>query len=231
MAILLGGMTCFILSAQPQAVAPIGSAAVAALANISADEAATRELLEGAAGHRETWMATPTLVIETSVMDYASGTLSTGFVATSEQMSDDEVAQLTSDFTDALNSLTAGTLQEFRTVTIDAAPAGQVVKMLRTGQIVVGRFRGVQAKTGNLGYGGRLTRRGTIMQAAVVLDAQFDRESDQRMLLRTHELGHALGFNHVESRPSVMNPRVGNSITSFDRIAIRTAFLEAPGQH
>jgi predicted Zn-dependent protease len=56
-----------------------------------------------------------------------------------------------------------------------------------------------------------------------MLDADFDRQSSQRFLLRTHELGHALGYHHVESRPSVMNPRVGNSMTEFDRNAVRYA--------
>jgi hypothetical protein len=228
MAVLLCGFACFILSTRAHAIAPIASVTAA---TINADAAATHELLEGAAGHRETWTAAPTLLIETSIMDYASGNLSTGFVATLERMSDDDVAQLAADFTDALRNLTAGTISDFHTVAIDAAPAGQIVRVLRPGQIVVGRFRGVQAKTGNLGYGGRLTRNGTIRQAAVVLDATFDSQSTQRALLRTHELGHALGFNHVESRPSVMNPRVGNSITAFDRVAIRTAFLDAPDLH
>jgi predicted Zn-dependent protease len=55
----------------------------------------------------------------------------------------------------------------------------------------------------------------------MMLDADFDRDSSQRRLLRTHELGHAIGYHHVTSRPSVMNPEVGNSITEFDRTAIR----------
>ena len=105
------------------------------------------------------------------------------------------------------------------------------MKVVRSGQIVVGRFRGVQARTGSLGYGGRLTHNATIVGAAVVLDAAFDRQSDRRELLRTHELGHALGYNHVESRPSVMNPRVGSAITEFDRAAIRLAFPDAEIRH
>jgi hypothetical protein len=100
------------------------------------------------------------------------------------------------------------------------------VKVVRPGRIVVGRFQGVQAKTGNLGYGGRATRNGVINGAAVILDADFDRTSDRRHLLRTHELGHALGYHHVQSQPSVMNPRVGSSLTDFDRAAIKLASLK-----
>jgi hypothetical protein len=227
MAILLAGVACLILGARPEASTATGNAASA---TVAADTAATHELLEGTSGRRETWTTAPALLIETSVMDYASGDLSTGFAATTETLSDAEVAQLTADLTAALGELTAGTIKVFRSVRYEAAPAGTIVKVLRAGQIVVGRFRGVQAATGNLGYGGRATHDGAITQAAVVLDAAFDRQSDQRGLLRTHELGHALGFNHVESRPSVMNPHVGSPITAFDRAAIRAAFLDSADQ-
>jgi hypothetical protein len=171
-------------------------------------------------------MSAPDLVIETSVMDYASGDLTSGFEAVDEQLTAAEVAQLRTDLTSALSELTAGTLQAFRSISFERAKPGRVVRVLRPGQIVVGRFRGVQKNTGNLGYGGRMTRGGTIIEAAVVLDAAFDRESRDRLLLRTHELGHALGLNHVESQPSVMNPHVGTSLTDFDRRAIRQAFAD-----
>ena len=101
---------------------------------------------------------------------------------------------------------------------------GSIVKAVRPGQIVVARYKGVRAKTGNIGYGGRLTHGANIVGAAVMLDSQFDTKSNQRHLLRTHELGHALGYNHVESRSSIMNARVGSEITDFDRAAIRVAF-------
>jgi len=221
MAILLGALACLIFGARSEARTDATAMGPAAL---TTDAAATHEMLEGPSGHREAWTTTPALLIETSVMDYASGDLSSGFVATSEQLSGAEVAQLTADLTTALGALTADTVKTFRTIVRETAPAGTIVKVLRKGQIVVGRYRGVQSKTGNVGFGGRMTRDGAITQAAVVLDATFDAQSNQRALLRTHELGHALGFNHVESRPSVMNPRVGSAITDFDRAAIRLAF-------
>lgn len=222
MAILLAGLACLILGARPEA--RFGASATSAA--VSPDAAATHEMLEGTNGRRETWTIAPTLLIETSIMDYSTGDLTRGFTATAEQLSDAEVAELTADLTTALGVLTADTVKAFRTVARETAPAGQLVKVLRSGQIVVGRFRGVQSKTGNIGYGGRMAHDGVITQAVVVLDAVFDRQSNQRALLRTHELGHALGFNHVESRPSVMNPRVGSAITDFDRAAIKMAFPE-----
>jgi len=59
---------------------------------------------------------------------------------------------------------------------------------------------------------------------ASVLDNEFDRTSELRRLLRTHELGHALGYNHVKSRVSIMNPRIGPELTDFDRQVVMLAF-------
>ena len=218
---LVCGLMCWGLTARPEASGAIFAGAIAAT-----HDAAVHELLEGHAGRRQSWASAPALVIETSVMDYASGDLTSGFNAVDAQLTNAEIAQLRDDLTEALGELTAGTLQAFRSISLERTTPGHVVRVLRPGQIVVGRFRGVQAGTGNLGYGGRLAHGGTITQAAVVLDETFDRESSDRLLLRTHELGHALGLNHVESQPSVMNPHVGTSLTDFDRVAIRQAFVE-----
>jgi hypothetical protein len=192
--------------------------------------AALKEMLEGAGGRRETWTTTPTLVVLASVMDYKTGDLATGFHPTSRTLSSEDLAQLTDELTSALEELTDGRLSGFRDVIIEAVEPGRPVSMFRPGQIVVGRFHGVMAATGNLGYGGRSTRRsGTISGAAVVLDEESDRDQARRRLVRTHELGHALGYNHVVSRPSIMNPRVGSAFSEFDRAAIRQASPQAFG--
>ena len=212
----------------------LASAAPAAMSvsDRSADEAAVRELLEGKNGRRESWTSVPALVVVSSVLDYNAGDLNTGFVATGESLTATELSQLQSDLTGALSELTAGTIKAFRAVEFLPASAGDVVKVIRPGQIVVGRFRGVQSKTGNLGYGARLTRAGgAIASAVVILDAAADQKPTQRQLMRTHELGHALGYNHVESRASVMNPRAGSSFTDFDRAAMQAAFSEGFGRN
>ena len=211
-------LTVWLVDAKPEARS--------ASARVSPDETAVHEMLEGRSGRRETWASAPALVIVASVMNYGDGNLPAGCAAVDEQLTAAEIAQLTTDLTQALGDLTAGTIRTFKSIAVETARPGDVVKIFRPGQIVVGRFRDVQAKTGNLGYGGRMTHDSTITGAAVLLDAAFDRTSDRRQLLRTHELGHALGYNHVESRPSVMNPRVGSSLTDFDRATIRLAFAD-----
>lgn len=187
--------------------------------------AALHELLEGSKGRREAWKTSPVLVIVTSVMDYASGDLMSGYSATDERLTDKERIALAADLTHALGELTGGQLKAFSEIRVESAPAGQIVKVLRPGQIVAGRFRGVQAKTGSLGYGSRMTRDGRITAGAVIVDCDADRDKKKQAVIRTHELGHALGYNHVESRPSIMNPRAGGGITDFDRVAVKVAYL------
>ena len=158
-------------------------------------------------------------------MDYASGDLMNGYSATAEQLTEQERDAAVVDFTQALGDLTGGQIKAFAEVRVESAPAGQIVKVLRAGQIVAGRYRGVQKKTGSLGYGGRMTRGNQITAAAVIIDRDADREQKQQNVIRTHELGHALGYNHVESRPSIMNPRAGGGLTDFDREALRAGYL------
>ena len=191
----------------------------------ASNAAALRELLEGVKGRREAWLSAPSLVIVTSVMDYAGGDLMNGYSATAEQLTAQDRDALVADFTRALGDLTGGQIKAFANVRLESAPAGQFVKVLRAGQIVAGRYRGVQSKTGSLGYGGRMTRGSQITAAAVIIDRDADRDQKQQNVIRTHELGHALGYNHVESRPFIMNPRAGAGLTDFDREALRAGYL------
>jgi len=219
-----GAFVVCLIGTHPQSVTLARSADRAISASTEADAEAMRELLEGKSGRRETWVNVPALVVLTSVMEYRTGDMVSGYVTTDERLADEDTAQLVSDLTRALDELTGGAFKAFAAVRFEKPKTGQIVRVFRSGQIVVGRFRGVQAKTGSLGYGARTTRNGTITAAAVIVDRNFDRDPNRRLMLRTHELGHALGYNHVESRPSVMNPRVGTGLTEFDRAAIKVAF-------
>ena len=187
------------------------------------DDAALRELLEGTRGQRQTWETAPELVILESVMHFDGPDMTRAAAATAEALSPAETARLEADLTRALQELTGGRFAGFSGVRVHALPAGQRATLFQRGRIVVGRFEGVHEQAGTLGYGGRTTRGGAITAGAVMLDRDFDRDSSRRHVLRMHELGHALGYNHVESRPSLMNPRVGSELTTFDRTAIEMA--------
>ena len=90
---------------------------------------------------------------------------------------------------------------------------------LRPGQIVVGRYTGIVTLAKTIGYGLWSEQPdGTIVGGAMYLDRDFDRDDSRRRLLRIHELGHALGYQHVQSRTSIMNPAIGPSPpTSIER--------------
>ena len=69
-----------------------------------------------------------------------------------------------------------------------------------------------------------------VNEHSIILDSDFDRMNDSRNLLRMHELGHALGYNHVQSRVSIMNPKIGPGPTELDRAIARVAFKDAAPQ-
>jgi hypothetical protein len=197
-------------------------------AGAAIEAAAVRELLYGPKGRQEGWTSVPELVVLASVMQFAGTDATAGYTATEERLSAEEARELAADLEEALGELTGGMMTRFAAVRVEDVPAGGIATAFRRGQIVAGRYRDVQKQTGTVGYGGRATRSSVITAAAVFLDRDFDREPGRRKLLRTHELGHALGYNHVESERSVMNPRVGSGITDFDRRVIRIAFPSPP---
>lgn len=182
------------------------------------------EMLRAANGQWQYWRTVPELVVLTSVMEYHTRS-EQRYQATSEQLSSEEVEHLVAELTIALRLLTDGRFKQFAAVHHEAVSTGDSVNIVRPSQIVVGRYRGVLSLEKTLGLGGRRTRNdGTITGAAIVLDSEYDRTNPSRRLLRTHELGHALGYNHVTSRESIMNIRIGPEPTDADRRVVRFAF-------
>jgi hypothetical protein len=174
------------------------------------------EMLRDSKGQLQYWSSVPELVVLTSVMQYHN-TDAREYVATSELLTAKDTQSLVADLTLALRQLTDNTFEEFATIRYEAVPAGSTAAIVRPKQIVVGRFQGLTDLAHTIGFGGRSTRRGEIVGAAILLDSEFDRTSGKRRLSRTHELGHALGFNHVRSRVSIMNERIGPEVTDVDR--------------
>ena len=132
---------------------------------------------------------------------------------------------LVADLTAGLEVMSGGTFKRFGSVRFESPAVASQVRVVRNGDIVVGRFRGVRDSLKAVGYGGRTARaNGTITGGTVMLDEDYDQRTQQPRLLRMHELGHALGFNHVDSLRSVMNPTIGTEPTDFDRRVARIAF-------
>lgn len=186
------------------------------------DSLALSEMLGGSV-RLQRWLRAPQLKIVTSVMIYRPGGL-VEYTATSEELTEAEIAELENDLTDALRALTAATFEQFSSVEKESVTPGSVVNIGRPGSIVVGRFKGLREIEKTVGLGGLKARMdGTITAAAIILDSEFDRGA-QRRLLRTHELGHALGYSHVRSRPSIMNLHIGSDMNDLDREAAAIAF-------
>jgi hypothetical protein len=195
------------------------------------DLAAFDEMFRSINSRLQRWTSRPTLVVLASTMDFRS-TADEAFTASSEQMTDDEVSQLVAHMTDGLALLTGGTFTSFAAVDVERPKPGERVSTSRSGKIVVGRYTGIVTFANTIGYGRWMeTADGTIVGGAMFLDRDFDRGDGRRRLLRIHELGHALGYQHVRSRTSIMNPAVGPEPTDFDRAGAVIAFQRPPGNH
>jgi hypothetical protein len=194
----------------------------------SFDLAAFDEMFRSLNGRLSRWTSRPALVVLGTVMDYR-GTGET-YEATSEALSDDELNTMIAHHLEGLALLTGDTYQGFASVDIERPAAGTRVAPFRAGTIVVGRYKGISTFARTIGWGQWGTAAdGSITGGATFLDRDFDREDSRRRLLRIHELGHALGYQHVTTRTSIMNPAIGPDPTEFDRGGALIAFQRPVG--
>jgi hypothetical protein len=208
--------------------APAGRARLSLIPS-SFDLQAFDQMYRTSHGQLQRWVSQPALVLVATVMNYR-GANGDEYAATREQMTDDEVAQMLAHLTEGLTMLTGGTYSSFATVEIERPGSDARVRMSREGKIVVGRFNNIVAFASTIGYGSWAERPdGSIAGGALFLDSDFDRTDGRRRLLRMHELGHALGYQHVTSRPSIMNPSVGAEPSDVDRAGAVIAFQRPPG--
>ena len=184
---------------------------------------AVDEMLLGAHSKALRWDRVPELVVLMPVMQYEKGR-GTQYRATAGLLTGEEADALVADLTEALLVLSDGVFKGFAAIRRETPAAGETVNVMRPGQIVVARYQGVRDQLATIGFGGRSTRNDVIRAGSIILDNDFDRTSATRRLLRTHELGHALGYNHVQSRTSIMNSQIGPELTDFDRAVARVAF-------
>jgi hypothetical protein len=207
---------------------PNGSRARLSVIPASFDLTAFDEMFRTLNARLARWTSRPALVVLGTVMDYRGGAET--YEATGEQLSDDEVAQMIAHFTEGVGILTGHTYPSFASVDVERPAAGTRVSPYRSGKIVVGRYIGIATFARTIGYGqwGELPD-GTIASGATFLDRDFDRNDSRRRLLRIHELGHALGYQHVESRSSIMNPSIGPEPNDFDRAGAMIAFQRPVG--
>lgn len=176
------------------------------------------------------WQTAPPLHLELRTLQFST-TGASEATAVEDDLSSAKAAVLLSDLSWALPRLTGGTFGSFATVTqADSAP-GTSVTILNPGWITVCRIAGLTAATGYWGYARWLsTDDGTVTGGLVMIDRDFDESgSSFARSLRAHELGHALGYDHVTVRPSVMNADARTEPNGFDLDAAKVAFDRPPG--
>jgi hypothetical protein len=179
-----------------------------------------------ASGSLVRWVSAPAVVVERRVLQFTTVS-DQSYTATPDLMTETEVDELVADLAWALPQLTAfgGFAGEQR----QTAAAGDRVAVSRQGTIVVARYAGLQAATGYWGYGRWQTSNGEVRAGIIMLDSGFDTSgSPYRRSLRAHELGHALGYNHVTVRASVMNSSAVVEPNPVDRDGVKLAFQRPP---
>jgi hypothetical protein len=187
------------------------------------------EMFRGSNDRLQRWTTAPALVVLGTVMKYVRGNTDR-YEATAERLTDDEVTSLVSHVSEGLALLTARTYRSFASVEIERPEPGDHVHVRREGMIVIGRYTGIKTLAQTIGYGSWAQQPdGRVIGGSIWLDRDFDKDDARRRLLRMHELGHALGYNHVTSRTSIMNPSIGPEPTDFDRAAASIAFERPVG--
>lgn len=176
------------------------------------------------------WVTAPPLLVETRALQFTDVNASSA-VGVADAMSDAEYGGMVDDLTWALPQLTGATFGGFAGVTRQNSADGATVTLLASGRITVARVVGLTASTGFWGYGRWLTQGdGTVVGGNLVLDRDFERSGSQfSRSLRAHELGHAMGYNHVTSRASFMNSSARLEPNVFDLAACQIAFARRPG--
>lgn len=193
------------------------------------DLGAFDQMFRGDQGVLRRWTTAPSVVVQRRVLRF-TGVDDGSFVATATVLSDDEIDDLLDDLLGALPHLTGDTFGRFANRSIETAAEGERVAVTRSGTIVVAEYEGLAATTTYWGY----TRwawneRGEVRAGSMMLDRAFETSgSPYRRSLRSHELGHALGYNHVNARVSVMNISARVLPNDFDRDGSRIAFLRPP---
>jgi Carboxypeptidase regulatory-like domain len=176
------------------------------------------------------WTTAPPLLVERRTLQFA-GENAASATATEDAMTDADLASLQLDLQDALAPMTGGAFSGFSDIQQQTTIPGAQVGILNTGVITVTWMAGLAAATGVLGYGRfQIQSDGSVISGSIQMDRDFQRSGSQSVrTLRAHELGHALGYSHVTTRMSVMQPDATVWPTPWDSDAFRIAFARMPG--
>ena len=176
------------------------------------------------------WTSPPPLLVERRTLRFVDVNASSA-AALDETMTDAAYDGLLSDLQWALGSMTGSPGYTFASISDRQSASGSDAQLLNTGTITVARLSGLTQATGFWGYGRwQSNGAGVVVSGIIMLDRDFDTGTSPFIrTLRAHELGHALGYNHVTLRESVMNSSARIAPNAFDLAAFRIAFQRKPG--
>jgi hypothetical protein len=182
-------------------------------------------------GGLQRWTSVPALRIISNVVQFRDG--AANYTASNEALTPAEIQGIASDLSYGLPLLTGGAFQNFTGVTTQVVAAGEDVTMLAEGKVTFARCSGLTATRGSSGYGQWLFRTDDVVTGGMLcVDRDFELSgSSFARGVRLHELGHALGANHVTAKDHVlMNPTISvNDVTAWDRDAAKIAFQRPTG--
>jgi hypothetical protein len=175
------------------------------------------------------WTSSPKVVVQNRVLQFTNIT-DADYTALGTVMPDADATSILADLTWVLPQLTGNAFGQLGDEQRETASEGDRVHVSRQGLIVVARYEGLTMATGFWGY----TRwswngAGEMTAGIIMLDRGFDTSSSPfKRSLRAHEFGHALGYNHVTGRASVMNSAATIEPNAFDRDGAKFAFQRPP---
>ncbi|MEO8480587.1 MAG: hypothetical protein ABI634_00160 [Acidobacteriota bacterium] len=206
------------------AVVP-GTALTLSLMPSTIDLTAFNQMFRGNNGELHRWPSAPAVVLQRRALRFTTLTDS-AYTAIAAVMPDAEAEAILTDLGWALPQLSGSVFPAFSNVQRETAAEGDSIAIARPGIVLVALADGLTASTGFAGY----TRwawngAGDVVSAIIVIDRVFDSSASPfRRTVRAHELGHALGYNHVTAIASVMNSTATIEPNTFDLDGARIAF-------
>lgn len=197
----------------------------------SFDQMFRHQQLAGTGPGLTRWTSAPAIVIERRVLQFTEVNAAT-YQALDETLTQAEVDSVADDMRAGYDILTAGRLGPPASLTSQEAAAGATVTPRQDRTIVVTRQKGLTTSTGFWGYARwSTTADGEVTSAVIMLDRDFEVSASVfHRSLRMHELGHALGCQHISTgRLSVMNSNARTEPNDFDRQSARLASLRPTG--
>ena len=198
----------------------------------SLDLAAFDQMFRSSGGVLHRWTSPPRVIVQSRVLQFTNVS-DVDYTALGTVMSDADATSILADLTWTLPQLTGNTFSQLGDQQRETASEGDRVHVSRQNLVVVARYEGLTTATGFWGY----TRwswngAGEMTAGIIMLDRNFDTSASPfKRSLRAHEFGHALGYNHVTSRASVMNSAATIEPNAFDRDGAKFAFLRPPLNH